>query len=151
MSGDVGFATFQTVERRPLLKSKQFEAWANASGGEYWYLSGWGLSTPPIVDPIPSGKQMLIRSDAAIPEASSWLLLLLASYGSARPVSRRLRFEAHVDAGGAFYNIDASIAVDPWRSCLLGSRKRYGRYRRKLVRASSTIWSPRPLRIAFSM
>ena len=75
---NVGFATFQTVESATSSEiSNDLEAWANASGGEYSYLYGWGLSTPPIVDSIPSGGQMLIRSDAAVPEASSWLLLLL--------------------------------------------------------------------------
>ena len=79
---NAGFATFQTVESATSSEiSNDLEAWANASGGEYSYLYGWGLSTPPIVDSIPSGGQMLIRSDAAVPEASSWLLLLLGFVG----------------------------------------------------------------------
>ena len=84
-SENEGFATFQMVHdsRHPMSPHVQaaLERWADSSGGLYEDLESWSHTTPPIVDSIPSAEQLFARPGVAVPEPSTWAMILLGFAG----------------------------------------------------------------------
>ena len=83
------FSTFQTTwdpaNFIPPGEEAALEAWVeneDAQGGQYTYLTGYSVTTPPIVDPEdPSAKPLFATPGATVPEPSTWAMALLGFAG----------------------------------------------------------------------
>jgi hypothetical protein len=86
---DPNWSTFQTISFVssivPPGTPAALEAWAESTDGAYTFLKGYTSNTPPIVNSIPAAEQLL-NAGGAVPEPSTWVMLLLgfASLGVAR-------------------------------------------------------------------
>jgi hypothetical protein len=92
------FSSFQIQNPGGPVPGEQsaLEAWAQSTGGQYEFLNS-ELTTPPIVDSIvPSTNQFL--GGSAVPESSTWALMLLGFAGLGFAGCRRSRKRAALAA-----------------------------------------------------
>jgi hypothetical protein len=83
---DPMFSSFQTTwdpaNYMPPGEEEALEQWAESEGGQYTYLTGYSVTTPPIVDSEDStAKQLFTPTAATVPEPSTWAMALLGFAG----------------------------------------------------------------------
>jgi Protein of unknown function (DUF3383)/PEP-CTERM motif len=93
MSETDQFSSFQTTFVPSAVTKQELRAWDKSTGDQYEYIQGYSINTPPIVDSVGASSA---RPLVAVPEPSTWAMMLLGLAGLGFVGYRRTRTTAAV-------------------------------------------------------